>query len=167
MNKQLYEKYEVAKYLARFHQEYYDSPISKIKMQKGLYFLYAFFSQFVYRSQNSEIAGDFPTEISNELFNADFQAWAYGPVDRDIYKEYDKILIAAKKFDVEEFLAKSESDLVSDFLQTLTTQIFNSTDFGLVELSHQDEAWKKHYDKSDRFSSEKIPNNEIIDEYKN
>lgn len=164
--KTIYEKHEVAKYLAKFHEEHYGSKISKIKIQKGLYFMYAFFSQFVNRAKQSEISEDFP-EISNELFDAKFEAWAYGPVDREVYRSYNDILIAAEKFDINEFLNRVGSKDVADYLETLTRQIFNSSDFGLVELSHQDEAWKNHYDKDMYYPDEVIPNEEIINEYNN
>lgn len=161
----LYKKEEVAYFLAKFHEKYYNEKISKIKLQKGLYFLYAYYSQFVYRGTDSEIGDDFPKNLSRELFKPDFQAWSYGPVDYSIYKKYDEITNNTSKCNIEVFLKKSENEFVSDYLDTLTRQILNSTDFGLVELSHQDQSWSNHYHQHEQQHREKIPAEEILNEY--
>ena len=164
MNEPLYSKEEVSLFLAKFHQDEYGKKISKIKMQKGLYFIFAYFSQFVYRSRGSEIQKEFPN-VSRELFEPDFQAWSYGPVDYSVYVNYDDIVVRSESIDTDAFLYKAGSEIIGDYLDTLTRQIFNSTDFGLVELSHQDACWDDNYFKEEEYHKEPIPKSSILQEY--
>lgn len=51
----------------------YPGSITNLKLQKLMYYLYAW----------SLVAGD-------KLFDAEFKAWSYGPVEPDIYQQYKK-----------------------------------------------------------------------------
>lgn len=143
----LYEKDEVVKFLMKYHETHYNKPISKIKLQKGLYFLYAYFYKFIQTSSKSELADHF-TSVPEDLFKANFQAWSYGPVDKDVYRSHNNGFLEYSDFDIEEFLEVSNNEEVKDMLVTLTNEIFESSDFGLVELSHMDDCWKSQYDPS-------------------
>ena len=54
-----------------------------------------------------------------------------------------------------------------EFIDYLLPQLFDISDFGLVDLSHQDKCWKEHYNENDERHNEIIPKKEIIDEYYN
>ena len=54
-------------------------PMTHKKLQKLLYFSYG-----IYLAQNNNI----PTELSNRLFKNNFEAWAHGPVDPNVYFLY-------------------------------------------------------------------------------
>ena len=63
-------------------------------------------------------------------------------------------------------IPESEYDIVKkEFIDNLLEQLFEIDDFGLVNISHQDECWKKHYIESDERHNREIPKEEIIDEY--
>lgn len=52
-----------------------------------------------------------------------------------------------------------------DFIDDLLDQLFEIDDFGLVNISHQDECWRKHYIETDEKHNRQIPKEEIINEY--
>ena len=90
-DKYIVDKEGLYNYLLNSYKSKYGKDISPIKLQKGLYFLFAFWAQKISQIKKSkecnegyEIYGNY----SEYLFDADFQAWAYGPVDHDIYSKY-------------------------------------------------------------------------------
>ena len=101
--------------------------------------------------------------LNDFLFEPNFEAWAYGPVDPEVYQEYrrDNSFDAAKADAFEESL----DDLLKAFLEDYTERIFNTSDFTLVDLSHRDKCWKNRYDINDLYHNEKIPGEESISEY--
>lgn len=139
--------------------------LSPLKLQKGLYFLYAYYLAMY--SEVSEGEGEIDYDLPKELFPAQFEAWNYGPVIRDVYhqrkngEDYYKNL--SEKFDFDtKFNTNSEKE-VKSFIDDLFSQIYKASDFSLVDRSHSDKAWEDAFNKG---KSTIISNNLIKNEYK-
>lgn len=170
MEKKVYEAYfdakDLARYIADSYEKQYKRPISNIKLQKSLYFLFAYWGGFVKRSQLSKNNDDLESvEISKlkpYLFNNRIEAWVYGPVVPSIYK--------AIKNQTEETLLASinkikQEPFVKAFIDDLLEDIFNTSDFKLVDLAHQDECWISKFDYNAEQHNQEIDKEEIINEY--
>lgn len=139
--------------------------LSPLKLQKGLYFLYAYYSAMYgtkHKNEESEINYDLPPE----LFPAEFEAWNYGPVIRSVYdvrkKGEDIYQKMAENFSGEVFNCDNGKE-VKSFIDDLFIQINKASDFSLVDRSHSDKAWEDAFNQG---KSTKISNETIINEYK-
>lgn len=119
---------------------------SPIKVQKTVYFLYAF-----YGASYGALNGNENNEhvYPKELFPARFQAWRYGPVDIDIYKDQKEGLFddISKEMSGEYllFIDATEKQNIKQFIHTIVRQTDNIDDFSLVDRTHQDDVWFDHY----------------------
>jgi uncharacterized phage-associated protein len=147
----------IAKYL------HYKRPeISSIRLQKSLYFLFCYYGAFY---THETIIGECEGMQSYPefLFDAEFEAWKFGPVIRDVHQKsqqgfYNNLLENERANKI-----ISETNLeIYTFIEDLTNQLNEISDFMLVERVHMDEVWRHAY-----FSGEKImPKEFIIKEYK-
>lgn len=136
-----------------------------IKIQKGLYFLWAFYAA-TYGNLSSEEGEmrDIPRiNYPSRLFKANFEAWRYGPVINEIWK-FDK----DEKFNTHSNysicnVSESTKKEILGFINDMLIQIDNVNDFGLVKRSHQDNAWKSVYKKNSQHL--RMNNEEIVDDY--
>lgn len=156
-------KENLAGYLLYDYNEKYQRKISPIKFQKGLFFLYAFWAQFANRLNTngegvSEVVAD---DVELELFDAKFEAWKYGPVDRELYQKYNYDTI---DYVTPVELFKSEQDTVVTYINDMLSQLYEINDFSLVDLSHEDKVWVKTYEENPCGDGE-MPSGEIISEY--
>ena len=164
---------ELSLYIRKFYIEKYQGnknhrDISPIKLQKCLYFLFAYWGQYIRLAKQNTNSVEFINvdEFSEKLFDADIEAWTYGPVIPKIYYMQKEDFPFFKV--PERYLEDNEHNLViKEFIDYLLPQLFDISDFGLVDLSHQDECWKRHYDENEEQHNQIIPQNEIIDEYCN
>ncbi|RIY31153.1 hypothetical protein CKF54_07350 [Psittacicella hinzii] len=142
--------------------------ISPIKLQKSLYFLYAFYAGMYYQNQDQvEFKGGviFP----NELFEADFEAWTYGPAIREVYdKRKDGSQYYLDFMNSQEYLTFMQNlrdedygSIVLEFINDVFQDISVRSDFALVERSHEDQTWLNAYEDGKK----KMKNSDIIDEY--
>ena len=137
--------------------------LSPLKLQKGLYFLFAYYGALYGNKQNSslerkEVEYDYP----KFLFNANFEAWDYGPVIRDVYfenKRGEYSPYAAATIQPEEVFGEDVE--VRHFVKEIFDQVVETSDFSLVDRSHEDIAWKKIHDAGEVDMS----NEEIVNEY--
>lgn len=133
-----------------------DNP-TPIKLQKALYFVWAFYAA-TYGNMNSDNSENKDSGISypNFLFEPNFEAWQYGPVDPDVWKnnsndEYEStdVLCNPRDFiDIKNKSVYAESvykDIFS-FIDDMISQVNSVNDFGLVNRSHEDSAWKDVWD---------------------
>lgn len=134
--------------------------LTPIKLQKGLYFLYAYYGATYGETDETEgvLEQDYK-DLPSRLFEANFEAWTYGPVIRDVWKKqkegkYDGEIRHTDSGDV-----KLE---VTMFIDELFQQINSISDFSLVDRSHEDEVWKLAYDKG---PSTPLDNNQLVKEY--
>ena len=159
-------KEDLINYMITKHRRDFNEEISPIKLQKGLYFLYAYWGGKIRKSQfiitNDEIPEMTEMGFSHydpHLFDADFEAWAYGPVDRDVYIWFKNLGTNIK--DIEQYTLTND-EYVLGYVDDLLDRIFNSNDFGLVDLSHDDRCWRDIFDPNKK---NKMDNERIINEY--
>ncbi|MDN6291284.1 MAG: DUF4065 domain-containing protein [Tetragenococcus koreensis] len=141
--------------------------IGQLRLQKTLYLLYAYYGATygqldTENGQDSEVEVDYP----DELFDASFEAWKYGPVIYSVYKKdkenyYDDNLEKLPKFEINK---NYEKDVLL-FIDELLDQINEMSDFTLVDRTHQDNSWKVPYNKNKGQYAIPMSNSEIIDEY--
>lgn len=139
--------------------------LSSVKLQKSLYFLYAYYSaMYGIRYTNEESESDY--NLPEELFSAEFEAWNYGPVIRSVYMDRklgeDKYQEMARKFDADLFFNDDNGE-VKFFIDDLFSQISKLSDFSLVDRVLEDKAWRNAFSQG---KSTIIPNQAIIEEYK-
>ena len=159
------EAIELALYIKKKYLEYDKNTskreISPIKLQKSLYFLFAYWGQYIKKNKENKdsVEVDY-SNYSENLFNDRIEAWTYGPVIPEVF-------VAEKSGFLEENIEDYlEDDIVKkEFIDNLLYQLFEIDDFGLVRLSHEDECWKRNYVETDERHNREIPKEEIIDEY--
>lgn len=125
--------------------------VGQLRLQKTLYLLYAYYGatygqlltqeEISSKKPESEIEFDYP----DELFEAEFEAWRYGPVIYDVYID-DKNNKYAEVQELGEFKPTNpfEEDVLV-FLDDLIDQINEMSDFTLVDRTHQDKSWVEAY----------------------
>ena len=134
-----------ARTLACYIKHYYNdvlkmtNEISPLKLQKSLYFCFAYWGGFIrynnkYSSETKEITFDY----SEILFENNIEAWVYGPVVPDVYHEKDLDKYREEK-------PFGDKTYVKEFIDNILNDVLVANDFKLVEVSHQDKCWKKNF----------------------
>lgn len=150
---------ELAAYIQKKYSEEKQKEISPIKLQKSLYFLFAYWGGTVRKSKMypDAVEENF-SKFSEYLFDEDFEAWVYGPVVPVVYREKD-----ISKFYNEKMFEGKEK--IKEFIDDLLKDLFETGDFTLVDVSHSDNSWKNNFDYNDDFHDNIISKEEIIEEY--
>ena len=150
---------ELAAYIQKKYYEEKQREISPIKLQKALYFLFAYWGGMVRKSQlyPEAVEEDF-SKFDKYLFDDEFEAWVYGPVIPSVYKENN-----ISKFYNENLFAGKEK--LKEFIDDLLKDLFNTSDFTLVEVSHNDNSWKNNFSYDENYHNNKIDRDQIIEEY--
>lgn len=165
----MFDALELAVYISeKYYRENGRLEISGIKLQKSLYFLYAYWGGFVRKSKNNKESIEQDLSSYNELlFDDEFQAWTYGPVVPTVYHgiESYKRTISADYDRIVEKISEQGDGFVKQFIDDLLNDIFKLSDFKLVDISHEDRSWINHYDYNDDYHNEVITPEEIICEY--
>ena len=131
--------------------------ITPLKLQKSLYFLFAYYGAFYGKFGRNNAEVETETRYPQYLFNGVFEAWKYGPVIREVYSKNKGGNFVARD------LAKDKYDPeVLQFLDELILQLNEASDFSLVERSHMDQVWKNSYIPGNNNIME---NDDIINEY--
>lgn len=131
--------------------------ISPLKLQKALYFCFAYWGGFVRKGKNKK------TELNIEdfdeyLYNDRIEAWVYGPVIPNVYHEKNIIMHDGKKmFEGKEY--------IKDFIDGILDDVLNTSDFKLVSVSHEDKCWINNFRKAEIFHNNEMPKEDIIKEY--
>lgn len=141
--------------------------ITPIKMQKALYFCFAYWAGFV---NKGKIDGIIPSDTNNILFDNKFEAWAYGPVVPSVYFNEKKAQFFRTKKQEEEAIGRVEvilndNEFLADTLNSIIEDVFEISDFKLVSLSHMDLSWQNHFNETASKHNEVILPEEIINEY--
>lgn len=161
----MFDARQLAGYIISCYKEDYSNDISSIKLQKALYFLFAFWGGFVRKSKDAD--PDSIEEVIDEeeiLFNNRIEAWVYGPVVPDVYTEFKYGLIEQNYCGTAE-LFKDTNSIVKDTIDSMLNDIFPIADFKLVSISHEDKCWINNFDVSEKKHNKEIPAEEIIREY--
>src|SRR5699024_6152250 len=100
----------------------------------------------------------------SKLFEANFQAWRYGPVEFDVYKNekngfYNEIQACDFNPDIGGF----EKMNIKEFTDSIISQTDKIDDFGLVDRTHQDDSWFDVYEEGQSYID--MDNEMIILEY--
>lgn len=164
------EAIKLALYIKKRYLEYNKNingrDISPIKLQKSLYFLFAYWGQFIRKNKENKSSVEVDYSDYNEyLFEDKIEAWTYGPV-------VPRVFIAEKTGEMDTYESKYKIDnffqdniVKKEFIDNLLNQLFEIDDFGLVNISHQDECWKNNYVETDTQHNREIPKEDIINEY--
>lgn len=164
------EAIQLALYIRKKYLEYKGNKtgreISPIKLQKSLYFLFAYWGQFIRNNKDNQDSVEVDYSSYNEyLFEDKIEAWTYGPVIPEVFIFEKQGFLQSEQLqkNIEGYL---EDDLVKkEFIDSLLEQLFEIDDFGLVKISHEDECWKRNYIETDERHNREIPKEEIISEY--
>jgi len=131
MNKdkiQLLDTMKIAKYLF-----YTANDMSNLKLQKFLYFAYK----------------EYYIENKKELFKNDFEAWIYGPVLPEIYKNFHKILGDNDFENTRKYFDDKKE--IKNFLNKIIEKYKVFSTLELVEKTHKEKAWMKARQNLDDF----------------
>jgi uncharacterized phage-associated protein len=91
---------------------------------------YLFFAQTVYLGKNGKL-----------LFKDDFVAYDNGPVVKEILENY-RILSSNRNQNI------SLDEKIKSFLDKLYASLIDATTEELIEITHEDTAWKEHKEKT-------------------
>lgn len=166
LNSKPSEAIKLALYIRKRYLEYegniYKRIISPIKMQKSLYFLFAYWGQFIRANKENPDSVEIDYSDYDEfLFDDRIEAWTYGPVVPNVFTAEKCGLLEQE---IEEGYLENQIEK-KEFIDNLLNQLFEIDDFGLVRISHEDECWKRYYIETDEKHNREIPKKEIIDEY--
>lgn len=149
---------ELAAYVSKKYFERYAHSISPVRLQKTLYFLFAYWGGFVRKGKMQQEQEIDVSEFSEVLFDEKIEAWVYGPVIPDVYFEQN----------IESYSNESMFDnkkMIKDFIDNVIEETFEINDFKLVDISHSDDAWIKNFDYEEQFHNNQIDKEDIIREY--
>lgn len=142
----VFEKDIIVKYTITRYKVQNSKDITPLKLQKSLYLAFAYYAGWVKSMKNmqstTEDTDDFLVNRKPFLFESSFQAWDYGPVDKEVYSNF-KYNVAVYDCDYDEVKAELEkTDPVAfSLVDNILNQTFELNDFALVEITHQDKAW--------------------------
>lgn len=132
--------------------------ISPVRLQKTLYFCFAYWGGFV-RKSTLENSGELNFNgLSEKLFDNRIEAWVYGPVIPDVYFESN----------VERFYNENlfqDKKMVQDIVDNVIEDTYSINDFRLVDISHKDQSWISKFDYDEQYHNNEIIKEDIIDEY--
>ncbi|BDV02115.1 MAG: hypothetical protein HPAVJP_0040 [Candidatus Hepatoplasma vulgare] len=171
--KGIFEKTELAHYVSLLYEKEYNEKISSIKLQKSIYFLFAYWAGFG-KKLSEEIKEKKEKGKINEIYlfkNPRFQARQFGPVEIDIFSEYNENIklsdienINESIEDISKKLKKINSEAKNFVDSFLTKNIFKISDFSLAIRSHKDLSWKKAW-KTKENKNKFISSEKIVEEY--
>ena len=157
------DKYFLVKLLYRLLEK-----PSKVKIQKTLYLLFAFYGATYGKLQNdNEDDNDFSEQNYPEnLFSANFEAWKYGPVEIDVYKYLENVSYLEMDLTddaIDNFFNTIELKNVKLFIENIVNQVNNIDDFTLIYRVREDSSWSNVY--SPDASHLSMDNSSIVNEY--
>lgn len=142
---------------------------SPIKVQKTLYFLFAFYGATygsAKNNRNSEENEFIDSNYPQYLFEPKFEAWMYGPVDSEVYGNAKQDCYSPEELDkskMNKIMSEAEKENIKIFIDGIISQTTSVDDFTLVDRTHEDKAWKNVYEEGKLHL--KMDPTEIINEY--
>lgn len=140
---------------------------SSIKIQKTLYLLFAYYGATYgqLKATSSELE---TVNYPAYLFEPNFEAWQYGPVDLDVHKAiheeaYDPFELEDKTF--AETLKPSEVRNIRLFIDSIIEQTNDTDDFTLIGRVCEDNAWISAANSDDKAVDPQTIVNEYITKY--
>ena len=152
-------------YLAIRYKEQYGEDISILKMNKVLYFCFAYWGAYV-RTGKNNIDNMEVKQIDNfseYLLDVEFKAGVYGPYIERLPKCNNKYVIQYKKDkELHNFIVKNQyGGNVYKFLDPLIRDLLKANEFDLMDISMKDEEYKREKDNNYGIMN----NDKIINEY--
>lgn len=158
--------------LAKYVIDTSDREMTPLRLQKTLYFLFAFYGATYGQLGNKDEEDKvFEGSISypKYLFNENIEAWNYGPVVRDVYftfKNHPEKINESETWITEEEKKSQELDEqrrnINDVLEQVIYQTDKMGDFELVDRTHEDKEWKLAFEDGQREMNKEL----IIEGYK-
>lgn len=166
MNKEtVYSLITFADYLAIRYKEQYGEDISILKMNKVLYFCFAYWGAYVRMGKNNidNIEVDGLEDYSEYLFDTEFKAGIYGPYIEILpQSQYRYVIQYGEDKELHNFIIKNQyGGNVYKFLDPLIRDLFEANEFDLMDISMKDEEYKRA--KNNNYGI--MDNDKIIDEY--
>lgn len=137
-----------------YHRFPEQTPLSPLKLQKMLYFLFAYYGAAM-------VDTDMSSTLPKYLFMENFEAWKYGPVIKEVYQKNKEGYYS----NIQSFDSSEINDELLSFIDEMFVQINEISDFSLVQRSHLDKAWKEKFDKEDDYHGNQMSKDQIIEEY--
>ena len=131
--------------------------ISPLKLQKSLYFCFAYWGGFIYSGEKN--ASELTSSFNKYLFDDRIEAWVYGPVVPNVYHSNEYL----QECNPDEMFKGNE--YVREFVDGILDDVLKVSDFNLVEVSHQDKCWKNNFKSDSLIHNNEIDKDEIIREY--
>ena len=150
---------QLAAYIAEKYKNKYGNKISPVRLQKTLYFCFAYWGGFIRRGKLENASEIDVTGLSEILFKDSIEAWVYGPVIPDVYHNYNSI---ERYTNTDIFKNKN---ILKEFIDNVIEDTFEINDFRLVDISHRDQCWKNNFDYDEKYHNSKMDKEEIINEY--
>lgn len=140
----------IVNFIFEINESMYDgsegkNEITELQMHKILFFVY----------------GSFYNQFKKELWNANFQAWKYGPVEIN-YREISRD--DNKKYDLFDFKFEINNEQ-KEFLKILIERLLKTSVWALVDFSHYLNCWKLKYESFEK--QQKMDKKEIFNDFKN
>lgn len=155
---------DLATYVCSKYFNAYKKEISSIKLQKTLYFLFAYWGGFVRKNNDNSNYVEEKIDLNEKLFDCNFEAWVYGPVIPEIFRKFRDNKLDYVNFDSSEMFDGVDS-MVKESIDSLLDELFEISDFKLVSVSHEDSCWKQNFNVHEPNHNRIIPFEEIIEEY--
>lgn len=156
MNKEtVYSLITFADYLTIRYKEQYREDISILKMNKVLYFCFAYYGAYARAGKNNKenTELEISEDVKEYLFNVEFKAGIYGPYIEILPQYQNRYLIQGTCI---EDIYTSE---VLKYLDPLIRDLFKANEFDLMDISKKDEEYQRA--KNNNYG---IMNNENIEE---
>lgn len=157
MKETVYTRTTFADYLAIRYKEQYREDISILKMNKVLYFCFAYYGAYVRMGKNNKenIELEISEYVKEYLFNVEFKAGIYGPYIESLPQYENRYSIQGT------YIQDIYNSEVLKYLDPLIRDLFNANEFDLMDISKKDEEYQRA--KNNNYG---IMNNEnIINEY--
>lgn len=151
----------LAAYIAHKYRVETGKEISPVRMQKTLYFCFAYWGGFVRKGKKYQDKDRQEIDVSGFdeiLFNDRIEAWVYGPVIPSVYHDSN-----VQNNYSDDYL--NDNPTVKEFIDGIIRETLDINDFKLVDISHSDSSWIRHFDYNADFHNEEINKEEIIEEY--
>lgn len=158
MNKEtVYSLITFADYLAIRYKEQYREDISILKMNKVLYFCFAYYGAYARAGKNNKENTELEIleDVKEYLFNVEFKAGIYGPYIEILPRYQNRYLIQ------DTYIEDIYNSEVLKYLDPLIRDLFNANEFDLMDISKKDEEYKRSKDNNYGI----MDNDKIIDEY--
>ena len=135
----LFNVHTLASYLHTFDEE-----LSPVRLHKSLYFLFKSYGSFY--GKKPEL-GVFEGSIDCPplLFEASFEAWKFGPVIPSVYELQDKDIYSDSINMEHASLEVSLYAEIKQFIDEMMLEMFEYSEFTLIEHSLHDEDWQDAY----------------------